>query len=228
MRWLTCCLVAGTLLCCAVRSARPAPPPDPAARIQHRLEQPATVDFADTPLSDVVEFLAEQFDLPLHVDRRALEDAGLGIDTRITLRVRRPVKLSSILRMISRQHDLAFVPDDDILLLTTSGAAEEMLVARVYPVADLVPAAEGPPDVPPLPGQLRRQYDELRHVIQAAVAPDSWSDLGGLGDVSVLPGQGVLVIYQTHDAHRAVARLLEQLRASRRSASEPDRHSPQP
>lgn len=227
MRCSSCCLVVVALRCWEICAAHAAPPPEAAAPIQHRLQQPATVDFADTPLSDVVEFLAEQFDLPLHVDRRALEDAGLGIDTPITLRVRRPVKLSSILRMISRQHELAFVPDDDILLLTTSDAAERMLVARVYRVADLVPAAELPPDVPPLPGQLRRQYDELRHVIQAAVAPDSWSDVGGSGDVSVLPGQGVLVIYQTHDAHQAVARLLEQLRAARCGPSEPARHSSQ-
>jgi hypothetical protein len=176
------------------------------------------VEFVDTPLADVVEFLAEQFELPLYIDERALEDAGVDRATPITLAVRRPIKLSSILRMIGRKHDLAFVPDDDILLLTTPDAADWLLVARVYPVADLVPATDGPPDMAPLPGQVRRQYEELLAVIKGAVAPASWTDVGGPGTVSAIPGQGVLVVYQTYEVHQALARLLEQLRAAHAAA----------
>jgi type II secretory pathway component GspD/PulD (secretin) len=223
MRSLSRYLLGVALLLGVIGPAAAAPPPDAAAKIQHQLEQPAVVEFVDTPLADAVGFLAEKFDLPLHIDQRALDEAGLDRATPITLVVPKPVKLSTILRLIGRRYDVAFVPDDDILLLTTVPAAEQMLVARVYPVADLMQATDVPPGTPPVPGKARRQYDELLVVIKRSVAPDSWVDVGGPGEISSMPELGVLVILQTPDAQQAVARLLDQLRAAHAA-----RQTPQP
>lgn len=55
---------------------------------------------------------------------------------------------------------------------------------------------------------------ELMDIIRQTVAPDSWRESGG-GDGSLRELNGNLIVYNTSDAHRQVADLLGQLRASR-------------
>ena len=61
---------------------------------------------------------------------------------------------------------------------------------------------------------IRRCVAELMDIIRQTVEPDSWRESGG-GDGSLRELNGNLIVYNTSDAHRQVADLLGQLRASR-------------
>lgn len=55
---------------------------------------------------------------------------------------------------------------------------------------------------------------QIMDIIRQTVEPDSWRETGG-GDGSIRDLSGQLIVYNTSDAHRQVADLLSQLRASR-------------
>ena len=84
-----------------------------------------------------------------------------------------------------------------------------MLVVKVYPVADLLAPAGG---TPPEAGDY--DYDSLVDTITSTIAPNSWQDVGGPGSIAVAPFGRVnaLVVSQTYQVHRKVAKLLEDLR----------------
>ncbi len=57
---------------------------------------------------------------------------------------------------------------------------------------------------------LRLTSDDLMHVITASVQPDSWSDVGGPGNITSVAG--MLVVLQTPKVHQQISILLEDLR----------------
>jgi hypothetical protein len=81
----------------------------------------------------------------------------------------------------------------------------ETMFTKVYPVGDLVQqgSAAGP-DFTPI-------IDMLTSVIDA----QSWSDVGGPGDITGMEDPPTLVIAQTGANHDAIAALLADLRAAK-------------
>jgi hypothetical protein len=109
-------------------------------RIESALRGPlrATgLDFVDTPLEEVVNLLQEDYDIPVQLDLPALEEAGLGADEPVTVNLHN-VSLRSALRLMLKQHQLTYIIQDEVLMITTPEEAEAQLVVKVYPVADLV------------------------------------------------------------------------------------------
>ncbi|MCA9099886.1 MAG: VWA domain-containing protein, partial [Planctomycetales bacterium] len=106
-------------------------------KIYAALESPTTFDFTEEELQRAAEYLHDLHDIPIILDRRALEEAGLGTDLPITASFD-GVTLKSALKLMLRDSDLTYVVQDDVLMITTAEAAEGILVNRVYPVADLV------------------------------------------------------------------------------------------
>lgn len=82
-------------------------------RIIEKLEAPVSLEFRETPLSDVLTFL-----------RNYLDDVNVVPDSRIGNLLRLPVTihveaipLSSALKLLLEQHGLAFTVEDDVLLI---------------------------------------------------------------------------------------------------------------
>jgi hypothetical protein len=103
------------------------------------LDRKATFQFAETPLADVVVFVEDLLEhkVPIELDIRALEDAGVGADTPVTLRVK-DVKLRTALKLLLDEYDLAYLIRDDVMVIMTIDKAETELVTRTYPVGDLL------------------------------------------------------------------------------------------
>lgn len=95
------------------------------------------LEFADTPLEEVVALLRDTYDIPIDLNSIALGDFGIDADEPINLD-RRNVTLRSALRSILEPLELTYVIDNEILLITTEEDAGTRLTAKVYPVADLV------------------------------------------------------------------------------------------
>lgn len=103
-------------------------------------------------------------------------------------------------------------------------AADPQLVQRTYPVADLIIPVDNyvvPPQMslggtPSEQGPQRQAQtpleDRLMKLICNAIAPQTWSAVGGRGTVDYFPLGMALVVNQTADVHEQIAELLNSLR----------------
>ncbi|NQU20353.1 MAG: VWA domain-containing protein, partial [Candidatus Nealsonbacteria bacterium] len=106
-------------------------------RIAEALDSPTQLEFIETPMQDVVDYLKDYHDIEIQIDRASLDDVGIGSDTPITKNLK-GISLRSALRLTLRELDLTYMIRDEVLLITTPEEAESQLTTKVYPVADLV------------------------------------------------------------------------------------------
>jgi hypothetical protein len=106
-------------------------------RITAALDDQTTINFADTPLTDVVDFLSRTHEIPIILDKVAIEEAGLLVDEPVNLTLA-GVTLQSALKIILSESELTYVIEDEVMKVTTIEVANEKLSTRVYPVGDLV------------------------------------------------------------------------------------------
>jgi hypothetical protein len=186
------------------------------AKIEQVLSTVVNVDFAETSLNEVAKYLGDAHGIPIWIDRRALDDVGMGGDTPVTFSLQ-SVSLRSALRLMLRELDLVYQVDDEVLKITTAKESENALTMRVYPVGDFL---ESPPNAA---GRLERSQglDRLLDLIESTVAPNTWEHVGGSGVLSPVEPWGLLVISQTEEVHEQVNRLLQTARRSRHAAPAP-------
>lgn len=196
----------------AIRTAWPREedlnPNEKHAAIVRALDQPTTLDFADQPLSDVVDFLKKKHEIEIQLDNRALTDAGIGSDTPIT-RTLDGLALKTVLKLILNELDLTYVIRNEVLMITSKTEAESMLVAKIYPVFDLVVRPVGAS--PRTPGM---DFQGLIKNITGQISPPTWGEAGGPGEIKEFINAGALVIAQTAAVHEEIAAYLQALRQS--------------
>jgi len=182
----TLLLLAAALSAAALLLAEPArcsaaPPSAAEKKIEEALAKPTQVEFIETPLNDVIDFLRDFHKIEIQVDRKAFNDAGLDASTLPVTTNLKGISLRSALNLVLRNLDLTYLVEDEVLLITTPAAAARRLTTKVYRVADLVAADD--------PQQQAQNRDVLIHVIAATVAPESWAGgpaafggaMGGMG-----------------------------------------------
>jgi hypothetical protein len=166
--------------------------------VRKALEQKLTCEFRESPLLDVVQFLCEKTHVPMFLDRRSADQAGVAADTPLTA-THKDVALQDALTMALKNVGLTYTVTDDALLLTTPEFESNLVTWAIYPVGDLVTAG--------------RSADELVPMLTTTVAPESWVEVGGPGMVRGIRGIAqALVISQSCHVHRQIAALLAQLR----------------
>lgn len=109
-------------------------------RISEALQGPLTsvgLDFTETPLGEVVEFLRDEYGIEIQLDKSALEEFSIEEDEPITVNLRN-VSLRSALRLMLKDLELTYIIAEEVLLITTQEEADTRLSVKVYPVGDLV------------------------------------------------------------------------------------------
>ncbi|MCG2684963.1 MAG: hypothetical protein L6306_15270 [Planctomycetales bacterium] len=106
-------------------------------KIDDALKSTTQLEFIETPLQDVIDYLKDMHKIEIQIDTRALGDVGIGTDTPVTKNLK-GVSLRSALRLMLRELGLTYMIQDEVLLITTPEEAETRLSTKVYPVADLV------------------------------------------------------------------------------------------
>jgi hypothetical protein len=162
------------------------------------LTEPSDLDFTETPLSDIVDYLSDLHRLGIQIRNKALEDAGTTSDTPITANIR-ALSLQDTLETILDELDLTWLVRNETLQITTKEQADGELCVRVYDIADLLGPAH-----------------ESKKLIQAIVelpviAEQESSNDGSRGAIRAVPG--ALVICQSELTHREIEGLLNNLRA---------------
>lgn len=173
------------------------------ARINRVLDEPLTrtgFDFPGTAIEEIVDFIQEEYNIPVQIDAKALDDVGIGSDEPVTINVRN-TSLRSGLRLMLDQLDLTYVIRNEVLMITTPEVAECELRTCVYNVRDLVANP-----------QRSHAFDSLIDTLVATVATETWAENGG-GDAEIRTfNSGMLVISQTQAVHDEIAGLLAAIR----------------
>lgn len=147
------------------------------------------LEFVESPLNDVVMHLREAVGIPVRLDLRALDEAGLDPDAPITAAVQ-DVSLGAALRTILGGLDMAYMVRDEQLVLTTRDGAEQALSLASYPIP------------------LTDDGASLARLITATVAPETWGEVGGPGMIQLDTCATRLAVSQTERVHEQVADLL--------------------
>lgn len=179
------------------------------AKIIAALEQTASFKFEATPLKDVAEFLGTKHQIPIVLDRKALDVIGFGDDTPITKSLD-GITLRSALRLMLKDLDLTYSVRGEVLLITTPEDVEANLPTYIYDVADLVL----PCHTSLVVGNDPADFDSLIDLITATIAPNSWDEVGGPGQVMSygVGGRYALIVRVPDDVQDQIAELLDSLR----------------
>lgn len=177
-----------------------------AQKIRRVLDSPlssAGLDFAGTPLEEVVDFLRDEYEIEIQIDSNALDDIGIGTNESINVNLRN-VPLRSALRLMLQQLELTSIIADEVLLITTQEEAESRLTVAVYPVSDLLTG--------------KKELAELIDVLSSTVASETWAVNGG-GEAEIRSlSSGLLVVGQTQAVHEELANVLTAIRKAKLSS----------
>ena len=153
------------------------------AAIEQELAKRTKVDFAQTPLDQVLTYLEESHQLSILLDRKALDSAGVDAHQPVTLQLAGE-PLEQVLDGVLKPLKLTWIIRDEVLSVTTPEEADGHTETRVYKVLQRVanPTA-------------------FLSEIKSKVAPKSWDSAGGPGSLSAWP-LGAIVVTQTCGVHR--------------------------
>ncbi len=165
--------------------------------LARKLLEPIDVAFFETPLQDVVFYLADKTGIEILIDDPALDTLGLDRSIPITLKLH-DVPLRTALDVILGEHELTFVTKDGVLSVTSQEEAENQLVTRVYNVQSLL-----------RPDQPLESLEAIVALVTSTVEPDSWAEFGGPGTIETY--QMALVIRQTERTHERLENVLYEL-----------------
>lgn len=128
------------------------------ARIRVKLDRPISVEFEETPLTQVVEHLAGALNDTVIIDRQALEDVALPMTFPVTAHWK-DVPAKQALAWILEQEDLDYYIADEAIVITTPEEKEMRLKVRLHSGRGIVfqypVAAEQPGMLPSMMGAAR-------------------------------------------------------------------------
>ena len=173
-------------------------------KIAKALDQAMTLEFNEAPLSEVIDYLKSTHDVLIYIDRQALDAVGLGSDAPVTVSLN-GISFRSCLAHMLGELELDYYVANEMLVITTKEKAQDHLDPRIYKLDNL-----------------RITPEKLIEIIQSMVAPDTWKEVGGPGEIASLgeptntlgEPTSMLVIAQTDLVHDQIADLLEKLRAA--------------
>jgi general secretion pathway protein D len=199
--------------------------------ILQALNKTISVNFRNSKLEDVIEYLQTYTGLAILLDRDGMKDAEISYDTVITLNVK-GVTVRTLLRKILGDLGMTYVIKDATIQATSAQKASEMMVVRRYYVGDLLAGmgGQGPFDSAQagiwnpaiVPGAWRNFYGfpyapaahpqlqavkkmeivkQLIELVQTSVDPQSWQANGGTGTISFHAPSMSLIIKQTAEVH---------------------------
>jgi len=171
-------------------------------RVREALHHPTRIEFVDTPLQDAISFLKDYHQIEIQLDNRALEDAGVGSDTPVT-RTLNGLPLKSALKILLDDLDLAYVVQNDVLLITTQDKASAICEVRVYDVTKLVAPDAKAEEI------LQTLTMLLSETVQRTVGGETVSS--GLQRIRIVPLRDLLVILASQEEHEEIAKILQEL-----------------
>ncbi|MEX2286356.1 MAG: hypothetical protein WD648_04650 [Planctomycetaceae bacterium] len=168
---------------------------DPALHVPPKLAAKVTVNFANSSLNEIAQWIAEQQKIPVMFDNKALAAEGIPLGEPVTDHLNNEPLYLLLNRLSSL--GLAWYVDEEILHITTIKVANEKATTRSYILGDLLDA-----------GYKRDLLVDT--IIEATLQPWESKDGEGAADPEWLGD--VLFVRQNDRAHYEIAGLLAALR----------------
>lgn len=157
--------------------------------------------FDEAPLRNVTIQLGQVLEVPFEIDHRAIEEAGLDLETPVTFRSQGGTVRSALRRMLGPL-DLTCIVRDECLLLTTVEKAVDQPSVRLYPIPFGWSADSGEEDA-----------GSLVELVQNTVSPEIWETVGGPSSIRSQGDRRVLIVRTSEEVHEEVESLLRSLHA---------------
>jgi hypothetical protein len=157
---------------------------DPAGHVPPKLAKAVSVEFDESSLRDVAEWIQQEQKLPVLFDNKALSEEGLLLSDPVSDRLNDEPLYLLLNRL--RSLGLAWYVQDDVLYITTVNVADSRMSTRPYNLGDLLDA-----------GYSRSSITET--VLQAIEGP--WEASEGEGGGAEWLGD-VFFVRQTDQRHR--------------------------
>lgn len=170
------------------------------ARIYQQLAERVDIELYDANLDVLVKYLEER-GVPVYVDLRALQDAGIEPDTKLRTFVQKGLRLKSVLHALLTELELTWIVRGEMLRITTTERAEASLTTKIYDVTQVIDKSG--------------ETESIINTIFSNIAPSTWSDTeGGPGTMCsmVASGRTVLVVSQSENVHEEIGALFDALR----------------
>jgi hypothetical protein len=194
--------------------------------IHSALKKKVNWSFEEKLLSEVVAAWQNELGMTISLDRAALDGANIVPSSTLVTKSLREISARSAIETILRDHGLAWMIRDELLVITTKEEADMTLVARIYPVLDLVQFADDKGEY--------NDYGSLTETLHAIIEPNTWRETGtGEASIKPFPASGAIIVSQTAGVHEKIERLLTDLRATREAQGikgrvKRDRPAPEP
>ncbi|MGA2259074.1 MAG: hypothetical protein ABSG53_30760, partial [Thermoguttaceae bacterium] len=101
-------------------------------KIIKALKEPTQIEFVETPLKDVVDYLKDLHKIEIQLDSVALKDGGVDESTPITKNLKN-MSLRSALRLLLDELKLNYVIHNEVLLITSPEKAESEALSGYRP-----------------------------------------------------------------------------------------------
>jgi len=160
------------------------------AAIHKKLTSPVVAVHRGEPLAAVLDSLAKQAEVPIHLDMVGLESEGVRSDTPVTISLDQRITLKSALKLLLEPLHLDYCVRDEVLKVTSPRLMKGQMFSVSYPVADLVIAIPNfTTDDTGLDGAINGSYSRISTLsnmsVQAGPAPGAVAR--GTSDAPVSP-----------------------------------------
>jgi hypothetical protein len=179
------------------------------------LNTPITVNFRNSQLKDVIEYLQTVAGVSILIDHEGLTDVEASYDTPITLNVK-GVTARTVLRKVLAEIGMTYVIKEETIQATSAERAKKLMVVRRYYIGDLVGNGGALTQLSGLPLtplanqqaqglQVTQTVNLLIDMIKSSVDSQSWQGEGGDGTISFHAPSMSLVIKQSAEIHAQLA-----------------------
>jgi serpin B len=176
--------------------------------IRQALERPVGIEVRDRPLEELLAMIAREAKIPLVIETVKLTDEGVDPRKSVTLHYPQ-ISIRAALKLLLEPVQLTWLIQNEVLFITTTGHAGDLIENRVYDVSEIAPRYRSENG--------RESYDitSLERLITTTILPESWGP--GHPDIGILrfPNTVVLEIPQTQSTHEEILQLLNELRSFR-------------
>ncbi len=161
------------------------------------------------PLDRVVDALQARHGMSIIIDTASLEDVGWDEKVLVSVDIKN-TPLASLLDAMLRPFQLTWSFRHNSITITTEDEERSHIVARVYPIPDLLVKVKLPN------GEHSDNYDTIIDMLVSTVVFDSWAENGtGDAEIQAFPAANALVISQSARVHLEIEQLLADLRQAR-------------
>lgn len=167
---------------------------DPAEFVPEELAAAVTVEFSDSSLHEMAEWIEDEKEIPVLFDEKALSEAGIPLGEPVTDHLDNEPLYLLLNRL--RSLGLTWYVADDVLHITTMNAAKRRMSTDPYNVSDLLDAGY--------------ERSDLLETVRSTT-PGPWMEINGVGGTLEWLAD-VLFIRHTDRMHREVRGLLTALR----------------